>query len=39
MLLKDGFNQTNTALISVEKLLTFSVEIGHLYGQHYILLD
>jgi len=23
MLLKDGFNQTNTALISVEKMQTF----------------
>jgi len=39
MLVKYGFNQTNIALISVEKIINISTEIGHLYVQHYILLD
>jgi len=39
MLVKDGFNQTNIALISVEKLINISTDMGYLYVQKYILLD
>jgi len=38
MSLKHGFNQTNIALMSVEKLIQISTEMGYLYVQKYILL-
>jgi len=39
MLVKHVFNQTNTALMSVEKLFNILIEMGYLYVQKHILLD
>jgi len=39
MSVKRGFNETNIALMSVEKIINISTEMGDLYVQKYIFLD